>query len=167
MAQPVETATDYRHTHKDLGLIMVSKGHRSNNFTCESGDRRTDATKCIISPASRSITRKNLETFSRKCHLCSGKSHFLEPALFQGNFSNIIKGESCKSGPSFIGNFPSHTNPLVNHICIALCMEEATRGHNIIVEFSFFSHRIPLINCDKKIRLCYNWDNQEDTYKTT
>ena len=24
MAQPVETATDYRHTHKDLGLIMVN-----------------------------------------------------------------------------------------------------------------------------------------------
>ena len=23
MAQPVETATDHRHTHKDLGLIMV------------------------------------------------------------------------------------------------------------------------------------------------
>ncbi len=24
MVQPVETATDYRHTHKDLGLIMVN-----------------------------------------------------------------------------------------------------------------------------------------------
>ena len=24
MAQPVETATDYRHTHVDLGLIMVN-----------------------------------------------------------------------------------------------------------------------------------------------
>ena len=24
MAQPVETANDYRHTHKDLGLIMVN-----------------------------------------------------------------------------------------------------------------------------------------------
>ncbi len=24
MAHPVETATDHRHTHKDLGLIMVN-----------------------------------------------------------------------------------------------------------------------------------------------
>ena len=24
MAQPVETATDNRHTHKDLGLVMVN-----------------------------------------------------------------------------------------------------------------------------------------------
>ena len=51
MAQPVETATDHRHTHKYLGLIMV---------TVQTGElghanKQTDATKPIISPASRSI----------------------------------------------------------------------------------------------------------------
>ncbi len=51
MAQPVETATDYRHTHKDLGLIMVNVNARTDKHT----DKQTDATKRIISPASRSI----------------------------------------------------------------------------------------------------------------
>ncbi len=59
MAQPVETATDYKHTHKDLGLIMVNVYgfvfHASSMLT----DRQTDATKRIISPASRLIINMN------------------------------------------------------------------------------------------------------------
>ena len=48
MAQPVETATDHRHTHKYLGLIMVNK--LANIRT----DRRTLPN--VLSPlASRSI----------------------------------------------------------------------------------------------------------------
>ncbi len=46
MAQPVETATDHRHTHKYLGLLMVNV----YGFVCH-------ATKRIISPASRSIMK--------------------------------------------------------------------------------------------------------------
>ncbi len=51
MARPVETATDYKHTHKDLGLIMVTVQTGERKQT----DGQTDATKRIISPASRSI----------------------------------------------------------------------------------------------------------------
>ena len=37
MAQPVETATDYKHTHKDLGLMMVK---HPNGQTDRQTDRR-------------------------------------------------------------------------------------------------------------------------------
>ena len=62
MAQPVETATDNRHTHKDLGLVMVNVygfvfQESANKHTNKHTDRRTDATKRIISPASRSIIK--------------------------------------------------------------------------------------------------------------
>ncbi len=74
MAQHVETATDSKHTHKDLGLIMVnvygfvfqrSNGSSRRAPTDKQTDRqtnkqtngRTDATKRIISPALRSIIR--------------------------------------------------------------------------------------------------------------
>ena len=60
MVQPVETATDYRHTHKDLGLIMVNVygfvfHSSSNTQTHKQTNKHTDATKRIISPAWRSI----------------------------------------------------------------------------------------------------------------
>ena len=44
MAQPVETATDHRHIHKYLGLIMSRRA-----LTDGQTDGRTDATKRIIS----------------------------------------------------------------------------------------------------------------------
>ena len=64
MAQPVETATDYKHTHKDHGLIMVNVygfvfQESSDRQTHRQTDKQTDATKRIISPASRSITMKH------------------------------------------------------------------------------------------------------------
>ena len=57
MAQPVETATDDRHTHKDPGLIMVNvfKQESLDRQTNKQTDKQTDATKRIISPALRSI----------------------------------------------------------------------------------------------------------------
>ena len=77
MAQPVETATDYRHTNKDFGLIMVTVYGFVFHFllyiirrvqTGELGNtdiqthiqthKQTDATKRIIYPASRSIKIK-------------------------------------------------------------------------------------------------------------
>ncbi len=54
MAQPVETATDHRHTHKYLGLIMVNV-YGFDIYTNTQTHKHTDATKRIISPASRSI----------------------------------------------------------------------------------------------------------------
>ncbi len=60
MAQPVETATGHRHTHKYLGLIMVkvraSADGRTDGRTDGQTDRRTLPN--VLSPlASRSITR--------------------------------------------------------------------------------------------------------------
>ncbi len=50
MAQPVEPATDDRHTHKDLGLIMVNV-YGFVFYTNTQTPEQTDATKRIISPA--------------------------------------------------------------------------------------------------------------------
>ena len=57
MAQPVETATDYRHTHKHLGLITVNVYgfvFHVPSMLNKHANKHTDATKRIISPASRS-----------------------------------------------------------------------------------------------------------------
>ncbi len=59
MAQPVETATNYRHTHKDLGHRPNSSNGRARSHkhthTHTQTNKHMDATKRIISPASRSI----------------------------------------------------------------------------------------------------------------
>ncbi len=57
MAQPVETATDHRHTHKYLGLIMVNL-----KSVYRRTDRRTDGRTLpnVLSPfASRLIVKFN------------------------------------------------------------------------------------------------------------
>ncbi len=63
MAQPVETATDHRRNTQipwtDNGkcvkaqTVQAGEYRQTNKWT----DRQTDATKCIISPASRSIIK--------------------------------------------------------------------------------------------------------------